>query len=259
MSRRSVLPVLVVALGLSACRHNDETATYIVDISHAKTDEGFINSSRYVEGQVIVWNRETGFADVLPDLSLPFVADGYSRSKLKVGSLSGLAVSAGLAKPVPVSLKSDVSQDLAIELADNIRGRDVREAFTSFSAAINQRIADGDESIRRTWFLEDAVKPDSQIRYIVVRRTLRADRGRIVANRGAVVNGELKLANLEIGEAGIQLKGYDKVEFEGENVPVLARYYILKAFRNAKGNYDFEIDRQVGNKAEVLIPILRKL
>ncbi|PLX37984.1 MAG: hypothetical protein C0606_06980 [Hyphomicrobiales bacterium] len=248
-----------VAALVAGCHHTSGPGTYVVDISHLKTDEGYINSSRYVEGQIIVWNKETGFSEVLSGLQLPVTVDGFSRTSVVANNLSGVSLSADINKPVPVGLKTELEGDLAIKLENNVRGRSINEAFTKFGREINRRISAGDEDIRQTWFLDEAAEPGSPWRYIIVRKTLRADKGSIVGNRNAVANGKVTLSSFDLAGAGVTLKGYDKVEFEGENVPALANYYVLKVFRNASGNYDFRLDREITNKASVIVPILRRL
>jgi hypothetical protein len=254
MFGRTIAALFAVAL-TSGCQ------TASVDVRHAKTDKGYLNSRLASLGYLFVWDTENNSINQLAviDLTQRSADDRYAT--LEATQVAGIGISANIAATVRAEIEAEVQSKTSLTLTD-AHVVSFSDTFGDLSAEINRRIAEG-ENIRETWFLDEAAQPGSRYRYLLVYRSITADSTKLEFDKSVAAGGVLTIPTGGWGgDVKVKLSGFGSSTFIGNDVTTLVDYYIIKTYfgTDANGNvtYNFKIDTSIAG-GFVLSPILRGL
>ena len=133
--------------------------------------------------------------------------------------------------------------------------------FDDMSAEINQRVARG-EQVSKTWFLDDAIVPNSPYRYLLIYRVVKADRTVIKQGNTTSLGGEVTVPTGFGVAAKVRLDGFSSEDFTGHGVTTLVNYHIIQAFLAKRPDgtqaYGFKVDDLAASSND-LSATLRKI
>lgn len=223
-----------------------------IDISHASTDKGYLNSGLRDLGQLYYFDTQTGDLRELATLRLTEKVRGATFDRQVARDVRGIDIAGQLDAGTAVRVKANIQRNSFITL-ENAFDESYSNTFNDLSTEINRRVASG-EDVGFTWFLDDAVQPGSTIRYLLVYSTIRADNATIGYDDTTAVGGGLTVPLRGAGDLDVTIRGLSEESFAGKSVPVLVEYHVVQAFQG-DGFYKFRIDPKVSD--ETLNAILR--
>lgn len=212
-----------------------------INISHASTDKGYLNSSLRELGQLYVFDTTDGVLTELAVLELTNQNRGATFARQVARDVKGVDVSANVDVATSARVKTEIQRNSFIEL-ENAFDASYTQTFSDLAAEINRREATG-EDVGFTWFLDEAVKPGSTLRYLLVYSTIRADVARVGYANVTDVGGGLKVPISGAGDVDVEVKGLSEESFQGSEVPVLVDYHVIQASLSDAGFYRFRVDR----------------
>jgi len=228
--------LLFTVILMSACQ------VVNVDVSHVKTDKGFLNSGLADLGDLYVLDKNTLRMDKLTNIELTKIRNGFPFTRIRAVDLQGVEIRGEIKPTVKSKVELEISNKSFIEL-DNGDSVEYKETFTALSNRINQEISNGRE-LGFSWFLDEASQPGSSLRYLLVYGTVRADKARIGFDRSLVAGGEIEIPTGTFGTLTVKVSGSSIEEFEGNKVPIFLKFFVIEAFKDKDtGNYSFRIDR----------------
>lgn len=240
------LLMITLCFGLIGCR------SLKVDVSHASTDKGYLNSGLSDLGKFYYLNMGNGTLTELAEIDLQAGQRGATFEKQRAQDVKGVGIGGALDVAAKAQVEAEIQLKSYIEL-ENAYSISYKDTFSDLSREINARISAG-QDLGFEWFLEDAVAPSSPIRYLLLYSTVRADKARVGYNDKLAAEGGFSLPTFGLGEVDIEISGISEEVFSGSEVPVLVKYHVIKAFLN-DGKYRFRIDTSV--KAADVAAILR--
>ncbi|MFK7838376.1 MAG: hypothetical protein AB8B60_19375 [Sulfitobacter sp.] len=223
----------IVAL-LSGCR------SLSLDISHADTDKGYLNSGLRDLGKFYVFDTAKGNLTELATIDLRSRDKGAVFEKQVARGVTGVKVGGQADVKVKAKVAAEVARSSYIEL-DNAFGESYKNTFSDLSQEINRRESEG-EDLGFSWFLDEAVEAGSTTRYLLVFSTIRADVARVGYANSYAADGVIDVPLSKGGSIAVSLTGLSEEQFKGKAVPVLVNYHVIQAFKK-DGNYKFRIDR----------------
>ncbi len=231
---RLIALLTLILIGFAGCR------TIPVDVSHAYTDKGYLNSGLRTLGQLYLLDTEDGSLKELAVLDLSNRVRGATFEEQFARNVRGVDIGAGGEVGIDAEVKASITRNSYIRLT-NAFDETYANTFGDLSAEINRREAIG-EDVGFTWFLDDATKPGSTIRYLLVYSTIRADEAVIGYNNVTAVDGNLTVPVRGRAEVDVTVSGLSEESWKGKAVPVLVDYHVIQAFQD-DGFYKFRIDR----------------
>jgi hypothetical protein len=252
--RAGIAILLVAGLTLAGCQSTT------INVSHAKTDKGYLNSRLAGLGYLFVWNKQTGYVAQIAEIKLTSEASDQRYSELEAREVTGVALSASLNAVEKASIEADIQAKTTLVLSD-ARVVSFENTFTDLSSEINRRVSLG-QDIRSAWFLDDAVKPESPWRYLLIYRAVTADSTQLTFDKSASAGGSISIPTGNGGSVKVTLNGLGVSDFKGDDVTTLVDYYIIRAYIGANPDgtqtYKFKLDDTIPPNF-VLSSLLRKL
>lgn len=235
-----------------------QTAT--VDVRHAKTDKGYLNSRLATLGYLYLWNTETNAIAQLAVIDLTTQASDDHFASLEASQVVGVDIKASLNASLKAGIESEVQSKTQLTLTD-AHVVSFRNTFSDLSKEINALVSKG-ENVRETWYLDEAARPGSPYRYLLVYRAITADSTTIQFDKSVAVGGAITVPTGLGGDVKVKLAGFGSSNFTGDDVTTLVDYYIIKVYYGSDGlgnqTYQFQIDTSIPG-GFILSPILRGL
>lgn len=232
MLRLSLL-TLFLTMTLLGCR------SVPIDVSHASTDKGFLNSGLRDLGELYVLNSDTGALTELATIDLQQRSRGDVFSQNFARNVRGVEIGGNVDVGAKAGFAADIAQNSFIRLT-NAFDESYTNTFRDLSIEINTREAAG-EDLGFTWFLDQASETGSPLRYLLVYSTIRADEAIVGYGNSIAANGELSVPVQGRGDVDIEVSGLSQEEFRGSGIPVLVNYHVIQVFKR-DGLYKFRID-----------------
>jgi hypothetical protein len=188
--------------------------------------------------------------------SIPFPStpdSSTSPTTLVAQDVTGVDVNISANAAVKASVSSAIQRNLKI-VSEKATRQSYNNIFTLISNEIVRKRAVG-EDVGRDWDLDEAVKPNSGLRYIIVRGLVRANSATIeLAN---TTKGDLTLTvpNGSGGEVKVDFSSTSTASCTGDQSPCFLSLYVMEPFINSAGNYDFRLVKSV--KGSLLSVALR--
>lgn len=248
-SRLLILSILLISL--SSCVTTPtltKTHTVNIDISHAKTTEGHINSSSENIGILYLYNTQSNKLSELAHIDLKSKKDVSHFSSRRAKKLSGIGIEGNIDKGVSLSIAGKIQNEFYIDLRDYVRTK-YSNTFSDLAQNIRDRIASG-EDIHESWSLKDATKPDSPLRHVLAYSTIMAKSAKFTHKDNKELKSALKLQDNNGSTLVISYQDIDNSfeEFNGTSSPVLLRYHVIKTLlkTNDKNEqtYHFKTDQE---------------
>ncbi len=225
----------ILTLVLAGCR------TIPIDVSHASTDKGYLNSGLRNLGALYLLDTSDGKISELGSVELSNRTRGAIFEEQTARGVRGIVVGADIDVGAQARIENEISTHSYIKLV-NAFDESYTRTFNDLSKEINRREADG-EDLGFSWFLDEAVEAGSGLRYLLIYSTIRADEA-VIGYRNAVSSeGSLNVPIRGRGNLNVEISGLSEEKWKGKEVPVLVRYHVIQAFLN-DGSYSFRIDRR---------------
>lgn len=231
---RLFLALTAILLVVSGCR------SLSLDVSHADTDKGYLNTGLRDLGKFYVFDAEDGNLTELATIELSSRARGSTFERHTARGVTGVKIGGEANVTVKARVAAEVARSSYIEL-DNAFDESYKNTFSDLANEINRREAEGDD-LGFGWFLDEASTPGSTTRYLLVFSTVRADQARVGYADTYAANGLIDVPLGKGGSVAVSLTGLSEEEFKGKAVPVLVDYHVIQAFKR-DGNYQFRVDR----------------
>jgi len=213
-----------------------------IDVSHASTDKGYLNSGLRELGQLYLLDTADGSLDELAVLNLTNQRRGAVFEEQLARNVRGVDIGGEINTGIEARVDTQIALNSYIRLT-NAFDESYTETFSDLSAEINRRDAAGEE-VGFSWFLDEAINPSSSLRYLLVYSTIRADTAVIGYSNVTAVDGGMTVPFRGAGNVDVSISGLSEESWRGKAVPVLVDYHVIQASLNEKGNYAFRIDRQ---------------
>ncbi len=232
--------LVLVLIAMAGCR------PVTIGMSHASTDKGYLNSALRDLGQLYLLDTTNGNLTELAVLELSNRVRGKTFERQVARDVRGVDIDAEVKVAVRARVETEIARNSYIEL-DNAFDVSYSETFSDLSAEINRREAAGEE-VSFSWFLDEASQPASNLRYLLVYSTIRADAARVGYSDITAVGGGLTIPLRGAGDVDVSVTGLSEEAFKGKAVPVLVDYHVIQAFKR-DGFYKFRIDRSFDKDA----------
>lgn len=223
MKRFGALALAALALGtLAACK------SVSIDISHARTSAGYLNSALIDAGHLYLLDS-TPTKEKVSKLAVLALTDGHTGAtfaSFKAKGVSGVSFSGKVDAGVKADVEADLTSNAFVELT-NAQGVEYQGVYSDLTAAINKGVSNG-TGIVDQWSLPDAAKADSPLRYLIVYGMQYADEATVGYNNSRVVDGSITLPSTQGGSVKVEVKGDTSEAFKGTHVPVLGKFYVLR-------------------------------
>lgn len=228
--------LIILLLVISACQ------TVTVDVSHVKTDKGFLNSSLGNLGDLYLFDTSTLKVDKLANVNLTKIKTGFSFNNIKAVDLQGVDIRGNLDATIKAQVELEIANKSFIELEKG-KSIEYEETFNALSKRINREISRG-RNLGFSWFLDEATEPNSSLRYLLVYGAVLSEKAKIGFDSSLVTGGKIEIPTGRFGSLTIKVSGSSVEEFEGEAIPVFLKIFAIQAFKDKNtGNYKFRIDR----------------
>jgi len=240
-----------MALTLSSCLSTPslpKTEHVNIDISHAKTTEGYINSSSENIGILYLYNTQTNRLSELAQIDLKSKKEVSQFSHRRAKKLSGIGISGAIDQTITLSLAGKIQNEFYIDLRDYRRTK-YANTFNDLAQNIRQRIAQG-EDIRESWSLKEAAMPNSPLRHVLAYSTIYAKRAKFSHINNRELNSSLTIEDVNGTPISLSYQDITNAfeEFNGTASPVLLRYHVIKTRiqSNEQGEktYHFKVDQE---------------
>ena len=159
-------------LVLAACT---PPAVVTVNVSHVGTDKGYLNSRLASIGDLFLWDMKSKNISELDHVELTTKKSDDVFTKVDAGYTSGIDFVAGVQLQFKAQIESKVKAQSRLTLA-NARVTSFQHTFDDLSAFINNKISDGTTTAGQIWNLDEAVVPNSPLRYLLYTVWLRLTR-----------------------------------------------------------------------------------
>jgi|GEM_PF-1865457 len=238
-------------LALSGCvTPPTPTKTYQVniDISHAKTTEGHINSSSENIGVLYLYNTQSNRLSELAHIDLKSKKDVSHFSSKRAKKLSGIGIAGNIDKGVSLAILGKIQNEFYIDLKEYLRTK-YSNTFSDLAQNIRDRVALG-EDIHESWSLKDAAKPHSPLRHVLAYSTIMAKSAKFMHKDNKELTSALKLQDDNGSTVSISYHDIQNSfeEFNGTSSPVLLRYHVIKTSlqvnEEGEATYHFKTDQE---------------
>jgi len=218
---------VVIGLGLSGCMQKSAT----IDISHAKTKKGYINSNLESMGTLYLYNIKTKKFSHLEDLNFNRIAIGKKYNKIKVNKLRGfdIQVSADVNQKAKAILKAKLENNAFIYLKDARR--------KTYSHVISTLIskANSDNTTIDDWQLKQIANNNS-LRLVLVYKVISASSASFGYENNLTSNGSLEIPINGNSKIKVNISKSNTESFDGKDVPVLVDYKIIRVSKKLNKN-----------------------
>lgn len=213
----------------------------VVDVSHAHTNKGFLNSGNRDIGRLIVYDTENDFLQYLDVIPLTDRAVGKLYDQQSARDIEGysmdLATDVAPATRAAIDAEITAGAEIVLKKARRVSTQNTITHLANYIDAGND-----ENDYGKNWMLNQAVAKDSTLRYALIWEAFNADEAKISHRGNVEAGGEISVPTSFWGRARVKLAGLSEEQFSGDQVPVFVDYYVFKAFKNSSGNFDFEID-----------------
>src|SRR5262245_12215517 len=176
-------------LALAACT---PPAVVTVNVSHVGTDKGYLNSRLARIGDLFLWDMKSKTISELDNVELTTKKNDDVFTKVDATYASGIDFIAGVQAQFKVQVESKIRAQSRFTLA-NARVTSFQHTFDDLSAFINNKISDGTTTAGQIWNLDEAVAPNSPLRYLLIYRVVLADKTQLQYKNDVVVGGEVSV------------------------------------------------------------------
>lgn len=257
---RYLLPFL--PLLLAAC-----SPTFGVNVSHVKTNAGFVNSSLAPVGQLYRLETTPGKERVshvghIP-LANPTVGPRFEH--VKFGNMVGAGLTGKLSSDDIAAIKANIELKGYVELS-SAQLVQYDGTYTALSSKINRnRNEEAETPVDDDWVqleeaLAEAAVEGSSVRLLMIYGVYNANEAKFGYDNSAVVGGEFKISEPFRGTLEAKITGTSEEAFRGTDVPVLVNYRVIRVSLRPNGTgqttYHFATDNDFD--LTTLPAILRK-
>lgn len=238
---RFVLAICLISL-VSGCKSDTINPSF----DYASTSLGVYNSGLLNVGQLFIWDTKANTITRLDEI--PFPAEPSSRTApttMVASNISSVSFSAGLDAAVKANASAAIRDNVSIQVRNGSR-EEYRSTITLISNEINRKKS-ANEDVDTSWLLSRAVQENSGLLYILVRGLVTSDQAELNAKNTSGGQLSLVVPGGKGGSVTIDLSKEALASCVGPRSPCFLSFQVLKAYINARGNYDFEPVRGVTN------------
>ena len=231
-----------------------------IDLAHSRTSAGYINSALLDVGYLFLLDTTSG-QERLTRLAIIPLVDKHTGKTFKSFTATGIS-GAGFGGSIDAAVKARVDAELktaASVVLTNDQSVEYQGTYTAISAAINELSSAGVD-VATAWQLGAASAPTSALRYVLAYGSHYADKAEFTIDNNVVGSGSLDVPTGRGGQFKVEIKGADSEKFEGEGIPVLMKYFVLKASvaDNGSGALTYHFDQDYSFEMDRLPDMLRR-
>lgn len=254
MRQLSVTTVLLVLL--SGCSN---TTDYVADLSYVRAPGlGYRNAALYTAGYLFLWDTRANTLSVLEsDIPLQKIAPSEAPTTLKSTATSGVSIQGSFGSAAE-RIAAEAALSKRVELtAENA----VREKYSSTITGLSRAYVNGlnaGEDMRQRWYVDDAVRANSPLRYVLVTGLVRATKATVaVGGKSGNEIGKVAITVPSIGELKVGVDRGSVADCSGASAPCFFEPTVLKPYLAPNGNLNFRVDS--GASREKLSAALKEL
>lgn len=231
-----------VALLFSGCTAGGDK--FSADLSYVRAAGlGYRNAGLYSAGYLFLWDKSKNEMTLLSDeIEFEKAPTSESPTTLKSTSVSGVSINGNFQTPAE-KLAAELSFSKKIEFtAENAVRERYRSTITALSNAYLKGV-NGGEDMRARWYVGEATRPDSSLRYVLITGLVRANSAKAsIGGKSGNEVGALSLDVPSVGSIKVAIDRGTQVDCTGIQAPCFFEPTVLKPYIASNGNLDFRVD-----------------